>query len=118
MAEVFTSPFTTYDGILISSQKELDDWLKENNKFIPTDSLEDLQRQEKKINERKNKEEYEQARKLARSVINSSHRRDHLRKRDMSRNNYSMREIRNPDQQKRKIRNLTPRDGERTFGEE
>ena len=28
MAEVFTSPFTTYDGILISSQKELDDWLK------------------------------------------------------------------------------------------
>ena len=33
MAEVFTSPFTTYDGILISSQKELDDWLKENNKL-------------------------------------------------------------------------------------
>jgi hypothetical protein len=119
MAEVFTHPFTTYDGTLISSQKELDDWCKENNKFTPTDSMEDLQRQEKKIQDRKDKEEYEEARKLARSIINSSHRRDHLRKRDMSnRSNYSMKEIRDPQQQKRKIRNLTPRDGERTFGEE
>ena len=57
MAEVFTHPFTTYDGTLISSQKELDDWCKENNKFTPTDSMEDLQRQEKKIQDRKDKEE-------------------------------------------------------------
>lgn len=121
MADTFTSPFYAENEegkTLISSQKELDEWLKENNKFTPTDSMEDLQRQEKSINERKDKEEYEEARKLARRILNDSHRHVNLRKRDMSRSNYSMKEIRDPQQQKRKIRNLTPRDGERTFGEE
>ena len=118
MADTFTSPFYAENEegkTLISSQKELDEWLKENNKFTPIDSMEDLQRQEKSINERKNKEEYEQARKLARSVINSSHRRDKLRKRDMSRSNYSTREIRNSKELNKKIRSLTPKDGIREY---
>ena len=92
------APFYVEDAdgneVLISSQHELDNYAKDNGKFIATESLEELQKQEKRIKDRQEKEELENAKKVVRGILNRSHHRLDSRNRDRScRSNYNLKEI-------------------------
>lgn len=110
------TPFYVEDAegnkILISSQHELDNYAKENGKFIATESLSDLQKKEKSIKARQEKEEFEEAKKMVRGILNRSHHRLDSRNRDRScRSNYNLKEIKRL--KSKKVTDLDELDGRR-----
>lgn len=75
---IFTEPFKVKNAFtgeerLITSEKELQEYLDETNQTQVQDSLEELERKDKALKEREEKEEFEKAKMDVRRIKHESH---------------------------------------------